>query len=127
MKQFRSKLKEALLSLGQVEKAKIYYYIDLEPQSMQIVMYPDNCNDLLLIDISRPKDNGKRDVFISSRTRTFLKEEINVNTERISERILKEFLNILKKNFHLHVEKQSGYRDAHYWMIDKGIFVAEKT
>jgi hypothetical protein len=118
MKRFESEFKECLASAS-VEKASVCYSIDLNLQTMQIIVFTES--GIITVDAHAADGNGQREIsIVGTDCKVYFKERKKISAERI----LKKVKEILEKNY--TVIEKSRFRDKSYWMIDKGVLVINR-
>ena len=103
--------------LKPIEVGKVLYYISLDFQTFQIIIYPDNIKGVLLINLYHADEDGNRLLSIDN---NFYREKTKLGGENI----FQKFLDAIKLDF--HIEDERRFRDECYWMVEKGSFIVKR-
>jgi len=118
MEQFMERFEENLRKyLEPVEVGKVYYYFSLDLNALHIVIFPENQNEVLGVDMYSTDETGNRSLVIGNR---FYSDKTKLDAESI----FQKFLDAVKLDF--QVKDEINYRDEDYWRIEKGSFLIEK-
>jgi len=108
MERFEQALKEYLKP---VEAGKAYYNFSLDLQALHIVIFPENLQGALTMDMYVEDEYGERLLDIGNR---FFRER----TRETAENIFRKFMNIVETDF--QVKEMKMWRDDEKWKVEKG-------
>jgi len=108
MERFEQAVKEYLTPL---EVGKVYYDFSLDLQTLHLVIFPENLQRVLNMNMYSTDENGKRLLDIGNH---FFRERTKENAENI----FRKFMRVTETDFQIREWKM--WRDEERWMMEKG-------
>jgi len=108
MERFEQAVKEYLKP---VEAGKVYYDFSLDLQTMHIVIFPENLQGALTMDMYAENENGEKLLDIGNR---FFRERTRENAENT----FRKFMDVIETDF--QVKEWKMWRDEEKWKVEKG-------
>jgi len=112
MEQFIERFERNLRKyLEPLEAGKVYYDFSLDLQTMHVVIFPENLQGVLSVDVYSEDEHGERLLDIGNR---FFRER----TKEDAENIFRKFMTAAETDFQIREWKM--WRDEEKWKIEKG-------